>query len=84
MASKYFNKVLSKASYESKRFIILSLDIAEKICKYRLENKLDWDELNQKIPNISFDDLKKIRAGVYNFTLRDIAYIESKLHITLL
>ncbi|MBL7127448.1 MAG: helix-turn-helix transcriptional regulator [Ignavibacteria bacterium] len=79
MGSKIFEELLKNISDEKRRFIRISMDIADQIAQYLKEKKMTQKELAIKLGK-NESEISKWLNGSHNFTLDTIAKIESALN----
>lgn len=79
MGSKIFEKLLKNISDEKRRFIRISMDIADQIVQYLKEKKMTQKELAIKLEK-NESEISKWLNGSHNFTIDTIAKIESALN----
>jgi len=79
MGSKIFKELLKNISDEKRRFIRISMDIADQIAQYLKEKRMTQKELAIKLGK-NESEISKWLNGSHNFTLDTIAKIESALN----
>ncbi len=78
MKSKKLQELANKRKPEVKRFIDLSDGVAEELEQIRERNGWSQKELAEAIGK-SRSDVSVYLSGQHNFTLKSVAYLESKL-----
>ncbi len=79
MASKYFDKVLSNSSQESKVFISKTFDIVEQIGELLQKRKITQKDLSKMLGK-NESEVCKWLSGSHNFTIKTLSKIETVLN----